>query len=220
VFYRQQFATAINSAVFPGVQGGPHMNAIAAIATALREVNSDEFRDYARRVVENSQALATALSARGYRLQTGGTDTHLILWDLRPNQITGSKMELILELAKYVVCCYLLQIVQSMTDRCQCMYSISTNKNAVQGDTKMLTPGGLRIGTAPLTTRGLQLEQCEPLAEFLHRGVQIGLRIHGATANLAEFRAAAKDDAELATLRQDVEQFALALPMPGYPPLQ
>lgn len=116
IFFRQALATAVNSAVFPGVQGGPHMNAIAAIATALREVNTDEFRDYARRVIANSQALAKYLIDHGYRLQTGGTDTHLILWDLRPNGITGNKVELVLELAKYVPCCR--TITATLTHSC------------------------------------------------------------------------------------------------------
>lgn len=74
----------VNFAVFPSIQGGPHENTIAAIAVAMKEANSTEFKEYAQQVRKNAKTLAEALLKKGYRLQSGGTDNHLVLWDLRP----------------------------------------------------------------------------------------------------------------------------------------
>lgn len=88
----------VNEAVFPACQGGPHNNTIAAIATALHQVAQPEFRLYAKQVVANARVLAETLVGHGYKLQTGGTDNHLVLWDLRPIGLTGSKVEKICDL--------------------------------------------------------------------------------------------------------------------------
>jgi glycine hydroxymethyltransferase len=83
----------VNDAVFPACQGGPHNNTIAGIATTLQQAAQPSWKDYARQVIKNAQALADELVKHGYKLQTGGTDTHLVLWDLRPLKLTGSKVE-------------------------------------------------------------------------------------------------------------------------------
>lgn len=88
----------VNFAVFPSNQGGPHNNTIAAVAVALKQVASPEFKLYAKQVRANAKALGEALVARGYKLVTDGTDNHLVLWDLRPITLTGSKMEKICDL--------------------------------------------------------------------------------------------------------------------------
>jgi glycine hydroxymethyltransferase len=131
IFYRKHLKEAIDFAVFPSSQGGPHNNTIAAIATALKQVNTKEFKDYAEQVVVNTGVLSSELQRLGFKIVTNGTDNHLLLLDLRPQGITGSKFEKILELC-----------------------NISVNKNTVPGDVSALNPSGIRIGTPAMTSRG------------------------------------------------------------------
>jgi glycine hydroxymethyltransferase len=104
IFFRKDLENAkdlekrVNDAVFPACQGGPHNNTIAAVATALKQVASPEWKQYAKQVIANARALAAALVAHGYKLQTSGTDNHLVLWDLRPIGLTGSKVEKVCDL--------------------------------------------------------------------------------------------------------------------------
>lgn len=111
IFYRKKYEEAINFAVFPQLQGGPHNTNIAGIAVQLKEVNSDEFRTYSSQVVANARALAEALGKRGEKFITGGTDNHLLMWDIRPHELTGSKVEKVFD-----------------------KMHITTNKNALVGD--------------------------------------------------------------------------------------
>merc|ERR1712087_3156 len=121
----------IDMAVFPALQGGPHNHQIGAIATQMLEVNTPAFKEYSKAVVNNSKSLAETLIAKGHKLASDGTDNHLVLWDLRPHGLTGSKLEKVCEAV-----------------------SISLNRNAVHGDASALTPGGVRIGSPAMTTRG------------------------------------------------------------------
>lgn len=89
---RQKYADAVNFAVFPSLHGGPHNTQIAAVATQMKQVMTPEFRAYSGQVIKNSQALAAELVARGEKLISGGTDNHLVLWDVRPHDLTGSKV--------------------------------------------------------------------------------------------------------------------------------
>jgi glycine hydroxymethyltransferase len=104
IFFRKDLENAkdlekrVNDAVFPACQGGPHNQTIAAIATALLQVAQPEFKAYAKQVIANSRALANTLVNHGYKLQTGGSDNHLVLWDLRPIGLTGSKVEKVCDL--------------------------------------------------------------------------------------------------------------------------
>jgi len=192
IFYRNKLADSINLAVFPGCQGGPHVNAIAAVATTMFSVNTEEFHRYAKQVIANAQTLAAELSKREYVLQSGGTDNHLLLWDLKPLGITGSKYELVLETV-----------------------GISANKNAVLGDKSMWTPGGIRLGTSPLTTRGLVEADFVAIAGFLARAVGITQRLqeqHG--KKLDDIRKALPDDEEVQVLAKEVGEFAARFPMP------
>lgn len=105
IFFRRggshaDLESRINQAVFPGCQGGPHNNTIAAVAVSLKQAASSEFKQYAQQIKANTKRLAESLTAYGYTLVTGGSDNHLILWDLRPNGLTGSKLEKICDLAK------------------------------------------------------------------------------------------------------------------------
>ena len=111
---------------------------------ALREAATPEFKEYIKAVKANAKVLSASLSERGYTICTGGTDNHLVLWDLRPQGLTGSKMEKLCEAV-----------------------NISLNKNAVHGDVSAAVPGGVRLGTPAMTTRGLGEQDFETVAELL-----------------------------------------------------
>lgn len=195
IFCRRQYETDINEAVFPGCQGGPHNATMAALGVALKEAMTPEFRAYQQQVRANAKALAGALQARGYTIVTGGTDNHLVLWDLRPEGLTGNK-------------------VQKLCDQ----INITLNMNAVPGDTNALSPGGVRLGTPALTSRGFREKDFEQVAEFLHQAVQLCLKIQKDSGKkLADFERALEGRPELATLRDQVRAFALRFPMPGGP---
>merc|ERR1711897_96229 len=161
----------IDMAVFPGLQGGPHNHQIGGLAAQLLEVNTPEFKEYAKAVLANAKTLASTLSEKGHKLATGGTDNHLLLWDLRPHGLTGSKLEKICDLA-----------------------SITLNKNTVPGDVSALSPGGVRIGASAMTTRGLATEDFKKVAGFLDRCCQIALKIQTEKGKkLKDFEALRKD---------------------------
>merc|ERR1712157_683938 len=185
----------INFAVFPSLQGGPHEHQIAAIATQLKNVQTQSFKNYAKQVRANAKALAKALMDKGYKLCTDGTDNHLILWDLKPQKITGSKLERVCEIV-----------------------SISLNKNCVVGDRSALSPGGVRVGSPSLTTRGFKEADFVKVAGFLDRAVKHAVRIQAldpGNKKLVAFTAAAKADAGVQALKAEVQAFALSFPMPG-----
>jgi glycine hydroxymethyltransferase len=145
----EEHATAIDKAVFPGLQGGPHNHTTAAIAVALKEAARPEFGAYARQVVANAVALAAALTARGFDLVSGGTDNHLILVDLTNKGVGGKPAAKALDLA-----------------------GIELNFNTVPFDPrKPWNPSGIRIGTAAVTTRGLTEEHMTSVAEWIDRAV-------------------------------------------------
>ncbi|KAI9599216.1 serine hydroxymethyltransferase [Syncephalis fuscata] len=185
----------VNQAVFPSNQGGPHNNTIAAVAVALKQAGTPEFRQYAKQVRANATRLGEALAGYGYKIATNGTDNHLILWDLRPVKLTGSKFEKICD-----------------------MVHITINKNSVHGDVSALTPGGCRIGTAALTSRSFKDDDFVKVAEFLHRAVQIALSAQEKAGSklLKDFVAVLKTNDDITALRKDVIDFATTFPMPGF----
>jgi glycine hydroxymethyltransferase len=141
----EEHAKAIDKQIFPGIQGGPLMHVIAAKAVAFEEALRPAFKDYSRRVIDNAQALAAALMARGFDLVSGGTDNHLLLVDLRSKGITGKEAEKALERA-----------------------GITVNKNTVPGETQSpFVTSGIRIGTPALTTRGLGTAEMVEIATFI-----------------------------------------------------
>ena len=154
IFFKKELEKQINFSVFPGLQGGPHNNKIAGIATQLLEVNSNFYRNYCKQIVKNCKTLCSELQKYGYTICTGGTDCHLILVNLNPLGITGSKIEKICE-----------------------VIDISINKNSVIGDKSAYSPGGIRIGTPALTTRGLKEKDFIKVAEFIHKAIQLALEI-------------------------------------------
>ena len=190
---------AINSAVFPALQGGPHNNTIAALAVALRAARSPQFVAYPKQVVANCRAMAARLVALGYTLVSGGTDNHLVLLDLRPLGLDGARVEKVLDAAH-----------------------ITLNKNSVAGDSSALVPGGVRIGTPALTTRGFLAADFERVAELIDRGVKLAAQVKAATAGgkLKDFneyveQGKGPEAAGIAQLKADVEALAGQFPMPG-----
>ena len=205
IFFRKDreadLEARVNAAVFPACQGGPHNNTIAGIAVALKQAADPAFKQYAKQVRANSQAIAKKLVSYGYRLQTEGTDNHLVLWDLRPIGLTGSKIEKLCDLVH-----------------------ITLNKNAVAGDTSAVVPGGIRIGTNALTSRSMTEKDMETIGEFLHRVVEIAqtLQKEAGSKLLKDFIAKASSGEgegrkQLLKLADDVKAFATSFPLPGVP---
>jgi glycine hydroxymethyltransferase len=146
----RSFSSLLDSAVFPGMQGGPLEHVIAAKAVAFGEALSPEFQAYGKRVIENAQALAQALVARGFSIVSGGTDNHSMLIDLRNKSITGKAADLALGKAH-----------------------ITVNKNMVPFDTQSpFVTSGIRIGTPAITTRGLRVHDMEIIADWIDRAIQ------------------------------------------------
>ncbi|HEX8932076.1 MAG TPA: serine hydroxymethyltransferase [Patescibacteria group bacterium] len=152
IMCREEFAKAIDRAVFPGVQGGPHDHINAAKAVAFGEALKPSFETYSKQVIANAKVLAKALQGKGYRIVSGGTDNHLMLIDLfGSKEITGKEAEKALE-----------------------HVGISINKNMIPYDPrKPLDPSGVRLGTAALTTRKMKEKQMEVVADLLDRTLQV-----------------------------------------------
>ncbi|KAG0145868.1 hypothetical protein CROQUDRAFT_658121 [Cronartium quercuum f. sp. fusiforme G11] len=203
IFFRKDkdstIESRINNAVFPACQGGPHNNTIAGIAVALKQAADPSFQQYAQAVVANARALAARLVELGYSLQTDGTDNHLVLWDLRPIGITGSKVEKICDL------CH-----------------ITINKNAVSGDTSAQVPGGVRLGTSALTSRSMGTKEMIIVADFMDRAIKISLSLQAEAGSklLKDFlRVATEGEGEgrkaLLQLEADVGKFSRQFGLPG-----
>jgi glycine hydroxymethyltransferase len=145
-----EHAKAIDATVFPGIQGGPLMHVIAAKAVCFHEALQPGFRDYQRQVVVNAKALAAGLTKHGYRITSGGTDNHLMLVDLRPKDLNG-------------------KVAQEVLDRA----GITVNKNGIPFDTyPIFKPGGIRIGTPAVTTRGMKEEEMLEIADLINDALQ------------------------------------------------
>lgn len=144
---KEEHASKVDKAVFPGLQGGPHMHTMTAIAVAMAEADTPEFVAYAKQVVRNAKALAEKLMEYGFKLVTGGTDNHLMLIDLRNKNIPGKKMAKALDRARIV-----------------------SNYNTIPGDpAPPMNPNGVRMGTPAITTRGMKEPQAREIATFINR---------------------------------------------------
>jgi glycine hydroxymethyltransferase len=171
-----EHAKAIDSMVFPGIQGGPLMHVIAAKAVCFHEALQPQFRDYQRQVVINAKALAAGIAKHGYRIVSGGTDNHLMLVDLRPKEING-------------------KIAQETLDRA----GITVNKNGIPFDTyPIFKPGGIRVGTPAVTTRGMKEEEMLDIADLL-----------------AEALEKREDTAGLERIRDKVRELTRRFPLPS-----
>lgn len=200
----------INSSVFPGHQGGPHNHTITALAVALKQAQTPEFRAYQERVLANAQALADRLGkpkssgGLGYTLVSGGTDNHLVLVDLKPQGVDGARVERILELV-----------------------GVASNKNTVPGDKSAMIPGGLRIGTPAMTTRGFSKNDFVRVADIIDRTVTIAARVDKAARKAAEdkgekyklkfffnYLGTGEEDSEIVRLRAEVSDWVGTYPLP------
>ena len=177
IMCKEQFAKAIDRAVFPGIQGGPHDHVTAAKAVAFGEALQPDFKQYAAQVIQNAQSLASALAEKGFRIVTGGTDNHLLLIDVfGSKKRTGKEAETILD-----------------------QISLSTNKNMIPFDTrKPLDPSGIRLGTAAITTRGMNEPEMIKIAGWIDQA----LAVHD-------------DTQALTALRLEVEELCRRFPIPG-----
>lgn len=199
IFFKKDLESSINQAVFPGLQGGPHNHTISGLAVALKAATQPEFVEYQKQVIANARAFATKLKDLGYTIVSGGTDNHLILVDLKPSGIDGARVQTLLDLV-----------------------SITLNKNSVPGDKSAIVPGGIRVGTPALTTRGFKEQDFERVAEFIDRAVRIAKDIKDKTpepAKLKDFVAFANSQGsareDVKALKEEVETYASAFPMPG-----
>jgi len=192
------FEQRINNAVFPALQGGPHNHAIGGVAIALKQAISPEFREYQTQVLANAKAMASALMGKQYRLVSDGTDNHLVLVNLKASKgIDGARVE--------TVCDKVM---------------ITLNKNSVPSDTSALVPGGVRLGAPALTSRGFKEEHFTKTIDFVDEAVDIAKAVQGKSKKLADFKAVLASDeainAQCASLKSRVNEFASQFPMPGH----
>jgi len=187
-----QLPDKIDRAVFPGLQGGPHMHTIAGIAVALREAQSKQFKIYAKQIVRNAKALAKEFKQKGYQLVSGGTDNHLLLIDLRNKGVNG------------VVAAWALEYA-----------GIILNYNSVPFDTNPpFYPSGVRLGTPILTTRGMKEKEMIKVAGWIDQAIklvkdeQMPAEAKKRAKFLVEFKKRVKKNKELAEIKQTVAKFA------------
>jgi glycine hydroxymethyltransferase len=202
----------INASVFPGHQGGPHNHTITALAVALQQAQSPEFKQYQQNVLSNAKALSDRLSTPkdkgglGYNVVSGGTDNHLVLVDLKSKGVDGSRVERVLELV-----------------------GVASNKNTVPGDKSAMNPGGLRMGTPAMTTRGFQGDDFTRVADVVDRAVTItqkltksakewaesnGRKNPGSVNAFKEFLGEGEDVSDIVQLRQEVEAWVGTFSLP------
>lgn len=188
----------INFSVFPAHQGGPHNNVIAALAVALKQAETPEFKEYQKSIVDNAAAFAESLKKRGFEMVTGGTNTHLILIDLRNKNIDGARVQAILE-----------------------RVNIAANKNTIPTDKSAMFPAGLRVGTPAMTTRGFNAPEFDKVAEFIDKAVQISVSLEAKEQGtkkmekLASFEKLADADPRVKALDKEVVEFVSKYPVPG-----
>jgi len=186
----------INAAVFPGLQGGPHNQSITALAVALKQAQSPEFRLYQEQVMNNAKAFGESLQGQKLDLVSSGTDNHLVLVDLRSKGVNGSKAELLCE-----------------------EVSIVLNKNTIPGDKSAMNPNGLRVGTPAMTSRGLVEEDFVQVGQFIGRAVDIAAEVQKESGpKLVDFKKVLKNDppGKLLELKNEVEDFACRFPTIGF----
>lgn len=190
----------INFSVFPGHQGGPHNHTITALAVALKQAASPEFREYQEHVIKNAKAVEEEFRRLGYKLIADGTDSHMVLVDVKTKGLDGARVETLLE-----------------------NVNITCNKNAIPGDKSALSPGGLRVGTPAMTTRGLGVEDFKRVVGYIDRVVnmckEIQSQLPKEANKLKDFKAKVTDGSipEIKTLRDEIAAWASTFPLPVGP---
>ena len=189
------YEAKIDSAVFPGHQGGPHNHTISALAVALKLAMQDEFKEYQRQVLKNAKSFASDLQALGFNIVTGGTDNHLMLVDLRNQGIDGARLEKTLEAV-----------------------NIASNKNTIPSDKSALTPSGIRFGTPAMTSRGLVEKDFNVVARLVKEAAEIAKEVKDLNPNakIAEFVKGLNGNKKVEQVRKEVQDFASAFPTIGF----
>ncbi len=187
----------INFSVFPGHQGGPHNHTITALAVALKQATTPEFKQYQELVIKNAKALEVEFKQLGYKLVADGTDSHMVLLDLRPKSLDGARVEAVLE-----------------------QVNIACNKNSIPGDKSALTPCGIRIGAGAMTSRGFGEEHFKRVADYIDKCITICKDVQGKLpkeANkLKDFKAkvAGGEVQEILDMRKEISEWAGSFPLP------
>lgn len=201
----------IDSAIIPGLQGGPHDNQTAAIAVSLKEASTPQFKKYTEQIVKNSKALAEALSAKGYNLVSGGSDNHLILIDLSNKQsLRSSASPAVLKQVNGALAAYALECA-----------NIIVNKNGVPNDPMPpFYPSGIRLGTPAITTRGLKEKDMKKVADWMDRVISackessLPKNKEDRGAFFKEFKKKISKNPEVLKVAKEVKTFASKLPLP------
>lgn len=187
----------INFSVFPGHQGGPHNHTITALAVALKQASTPEFKAYQQQVIDNAKALENKFKALGHVLVADGTDSHMVLLDLRQFSLDGARVEAVLELM-----------------------NIACNKNAIPGDKSALTPCGIRIGTPAMTSRGFGTADFERVAGYIDQAIKVCKEVQGELpkeANrLKDFKAkvTSGEVEKINALKKEIKDWASTFPLP------
>ncbi|KAI9748697.1 MAG: Serine hydroxymethyltransferase, cytosolic [Lichina confinis] len=187
----------INFSVFPGHQGGPHNHTITALAVALKQAVTPEFKQYQQQVAKNAKAMENEFKQRGYRLVSGGTDSHMVLLDLRPQGLDGARVDTVLEQA-----------------------NMAANKNSIPGDKSALTPCGIRLGAPAMTTRGFGEDDFKRVAQYVDRLIKISKEVQTGLpkeANkLKDFKTKVTSGQvpEILEIKKEVNEWASTFPLP------
>ncbi|CDH13903.1 Serine hydroxymethyltransferase, cytosolic [Zygosaccharomyces bailii ISA1307] len=186
----------INFSVFPGHQGGPHNHTISALATALKQATTPEFKQYQEQVLKNAKALEKEFKNLGFRLVSDGTDSHMVLVAIKEKGVDGARLDYVCE-----------------------KINIALNKNSIPGDKSALVPGGVRIGAPAMTTRGMGEEDFTRIAQYINKAFNIALSTQKSLpkeANrLKDFKAKINEGSEeLDSLRKEIYDWAGEYPLP------
>ena len=185
----------INFSVFPGHQGGPHNHTIAALATALKQAATPEFKEYQTQVLKNAKALESEFKNLGYRLVSNGTDSHMVLVSLREKGVDGARVEYICE-----------------------KINIALNKNSIPGDKSALVPGGVRIGAPAMTTRGMGEEDFHRIVQYINKAVEFAQQVQQSlpkdACRLKDFKAKVDEGSDvLNTWKKEIYDWAGEYPL-------
>ena len=194
IFYKKHLKDRIDFAVFPSSQGGPHNNTIAAVASALYQVNTPQFVNYSKQVIKNAQFLCSALQSHGFEIITDGTDNHIVLVNLKNKGITGSKFEKLAELC-----------------------NVSINKNTIATDKSALNPSGIRLGTPAMTTRGFVEKDFQYVADILNDITKLAIKIQeeSPSSKLVDFMKTSESYVmKIHNIRHKVEKYCSKFPLP------
>jgi len=187
----------INFSVFPGHQGGPHNHTITALAVALKQAVTPEFKAYQQKVVDNAKALENKFKELGQKLVADGTDSHMVLLDLRPWSLDGARVEAVLE-----------------------QMNIACNKNSIPGDKSALTPCGLRIGTPAMTSRGFGEKDFEAVATYIDQAIKICKEVQAALPKEAnklkdfKMKVASGEVEKITNFKKEIAAWCNTFPLP------